>query len=731
MKTIINIARRFLLYTLVLLLLPLSCKEKKDTPAPTSNGPTEIRYHQLIIECTEAASQNKGVAILDFRFDTYADGGVDGYGFGKYIAFNTKDLSAIDAAIITANADIANKAADVKSYTTMTDFIVSRLEKIPGFVATKDVGNDAMWGILANEETTIAKLHNEQKSFDFGAFLTALIATPSYAQQLGRQPSGAVGYHNSYEYNPPSQAGSPLPEYRFVNPVHQAKMPSNSAPVQRNSRGETPAEQAGREEAARAAAQAGRTNRSPRSLSDAFGGLFGGYNDPFAGQSPQGGSAGDPHFRMHDGFIYDLQAVGEFIATKGNDLEVQARQEDAFKSNRATANTAVAARLGSDVICMVTNPTALLEPRLFINKKETALSAIGQVSLSSGNKLRIAGAQKLIFSNAQNEGVIIYWNTPYLNYAVMLSDARKGKVAGLMGNYDGVSNNDLVLRDGTAVEPIFSAIHGAFADSWRITNPTSLFVYEAGKNTESHTDRAFPKVFPVISADKLAWAEGVCQAAGVTRQPELGHCIFDVGITGDTRMAQSALVSQREFPASPDVATFTDLKVALKEGQSNDDETLNLLDLDNGSFYSFAKGASVAYDIDVVFDFYGGPWFAGPRAVKNCGVSCGAYTIWPHIEAQKWPHFQTTFLRYTNIPANDWNTFGNAADLRRAWTFDKQSDESTELVKSLVDLTSNAPLSQYLWSFKTQQGKKGLIRFKQAQVVKGSATFVFDVKVER
>jgi hypothetical protein len=69
--------------------------------------------------------------------------------------------------------------------------------------------------------------------------------------------------------------------------------------------------------------------------------------------------------------------------------------------------------------------------------------------------------------------------------------------------------------------------------------------------------------------------------------------------------------------------------------------------------------------------------------------------------------------------------------LGRAWTFDKQSDESTGLVKSLVDLTSNAPLSQHLWSFKTQQGKKGLIRFKQAQVMKGSATFVFDVKVER
>jgi hypothetical protein len=61
------------------------------------------------------------------------------------------------------------------------------------------------------------------------------------------------------------------------------------------------------------------------------------------------------------------------------------------------------------------------------------------------------------------------------------------------------------------------------------------------------------------------------------------------------------------------VATFTGLRVVLREGQSGDDHTLNLLDLHNGIFYSFAKSASVAYDIDVVFDFYGGPWFAGPR----------------------------------------------------------------------------------------------------------------------
>lgn len=728
--------RRAMLFlgTLVFLLLPQSCKQTDDTPAATSDGPLEIRYHQLIIECTESPTQNKGVAILDFRFDTYA-GGVSGFASGKYLSFTTTDYTPIDAAIQTASSAIANKLPEVKTVPTLTDFVVNRLSKVPTYTDTKELSIEAIWGILGHEKTTIAHLTTKpgKSWFDVQEFLAALIATPALAQGDKSIQAGTGYAHSNYFYSPPPQPGSPLPEYRFINPVTQAPMPSNSAPVQRNSRGETPAEQAAREEASRQAAQAGRTNRGPRDVGDIFSGIFERLGDALNSPSGQGGSSGDPHIRMHDGLGYSFQTVGEFVATKGTNLEVQARQEDSYKTNKGTVNTGVAAKLGSDEICLLVNPSDLKAPRLFVNKKETALSALAQVSLGGGNKLQLAGTEKLFFSNAQNEGVLIYWNTPYLNYSVVLNDARKGNVSGLMGNYDGNYANDFLLRDGTAVEGIFPVIRGTFADSWRVTTATSLFVYDAGKNTDSYTDRAFPRTFPVVSAEKLAWAEGVCTAAGVTRQPELGQCMFDVGLTGDTRLAQSALLSQREFPASPEVATFANLKLDLKEGQSNDSQTRNLLDLDNGTFYSFAKGVSVAYDIDVVFDYYSGPWFAGPRAVKNCGVSCGAYTIWPYIDAQKWPYFQNTFLRYTNIPTNQWDTFATAADLRRAWTFDTGADENTELVSSLVDLNTAQPRSQYLWSFKTQQGKKGLIRFTQAQHNKAGSTasFTFDVKIER
>ena len=713
---------------LLMLLLPLACKEKEQIPA-TGNGPVNIRYHQMLLECTESTSGNKGVAILDFRFDTYADEQMTGHGSGKYLAFNSHDYSAIEAAIQSANSAIAAGSAEVKSFPTLTDFIAARLARVPGHAATKDLSADAIWGILASEETTIARLHGTGNPFDPGKFLADLLATPARAQ-VAIHTDGSRDYHTSYYYNPAPQAGGPLPEYKMNAPSSSAPMPSNARPEQRNARGETASQQAAREEAARAAAQAARTNRGPRSISDIFNGIFERLGAA-SGLTASGGSAGDPHIRMHDGLGYGFQTIGEFIATQGEGLEIQARQEDAYKANMGTVNTAVAARLGSDEICFLVNPAQLTAPVLFVNKKQTALAALAQLALSGGNQLRLAGDYKLVFTNAGQEGVTISWNTPYLNYTVMLGNSRKGHVTGLMGNYDGDYSNDFRLPDGTAVEPLFANIHGKFADAWRISNANSLFVYDTGKNTASYTDRNFPKTFPAIAPEKLAWAEDVCKGAGVTRQPELGHCMFDVGLTGDTRLAQSAVVSQQDFPASPEVATFTGLKIDLKEGQTNDPQTRNLLDLDNGTLYPLARGAEVARDIDVVFDYYSGPWFAGGRAVKNCGVSCGAYHIWPVIEAQRWPYFQNTFLRYTAIPANQWGTFSSAADLRKAWTFDQGADEKTELTHPLTDLTNGTPLSQYLWSFMTQQGKRGLIRFTQATASKGTASFVFDIKIER
>ncbi len=205
---------RFGAAVVFLLLLSLSCKQKETDPAASSEGPKEIRYHQLIIECTEATTQNKGVAILDFRFDVYANQEVAGFMSAQYLAYKTTRFTAIDAAIQTAQADIAAKAPEVKSFGTLTDFIVSRLTKVADYSATKsNLSENTIWGILANEGPVLADLHRKSGLFDLDEFLVALLATPARAQTLGRNQG--VNYHSGYFYSPPPQPGSPLPEYRL------------------------------------------------------------------------------------------------------------------------------------------------------------------------------------------------------------------------------------------------------------------------------------------------------------------------------------------------------------------------------------------------------------------------------------------------------------------------------------------------------------------------------------
>lgn len=447
----------------------------------------------------------------------------------------------------------------------------------------------------------------------------------------------------------------------------------------------------------------------------------------------KGKSKGDPHIVTHDGTDYGFQTIGEFVAVRGDDFEVQSRQEDAFKTNQATVNTGIAARIGTDVICFLLNPADLSKPRLFVNKKETSLANFSQLLLSNGNQLVLAGNEKLVFSNSQGDGVKIYWNTPYLDYAVSLSDSRKGKVLGLMGNYDDDESNDFQLPDKQLITPIFQNIHHTFADSWRVTSQSSLFVYDAGKNTDSYTNRDFPKNPAIISPEKFEWATQVCQNAGVTRQPELGNCIFDVAVTGDTRMAQSALLSQKEFTVTSEIKQFSNLKIDIKEQQSaTDPQLLNLLDADNGLFYKISDGAKVVHDVDLIFEQYGGPIFGGARALKNCGVSCGAYNLWPIVEKQNWSAFTNTFVRYTNIPANQWDNFKTASDLRKTWTFDGQVFENSELMTPLYNINTSLPLTQYLWVFKTQQGKIGILRVVAASVEKNRRTTMsIDLKIEK
>jgi hypothetical protein len=93
------------------------------------------------------------------------------------------------------------------------------------------------------------------------------------------------------------------------------------------------------------------------------------------------------------------------------------------------------------------------------------------------------------------------------------------------------------------------AVYEVFADSWRVTDDTSMFVYQPGTSSSTFTDRSWPRfeepcklpegsglaMANVLDPIPVEQAEEIC--AGVTDPDFLADCIADVSATGDREFA--------------------------------------------------------------------------------------------------------------------------------------------------------------------------------------------------
>ena len=119
------------------------------------------------------------------------------------------------------------------------------------------------------------------------------------------------------------------------------------------------------------------------------------------------------------------------------------------------------------------------------------------------------------------------------------------------------------LRDGTSVGAMPSSLHTRyitlykkFADSWRVTDQTSLFTYAPGTSTKTFTDPDWPAEKPpcklkpefVIPGAKPLRGMPVEKARALCASVKAGdlnaNCIFDVATTGDPIFAKSYALAQ-------------------------------------------------------------------------------------------------------------------------------------------------------------------------------------------
>ncbi len=266
-----------------------------------------------------------------------------------------------------------------------------------------------------------------------------------------------------------------------------------------------------------------------------------------------GGTTGDPHLQTFDGKRYDFQAAGEFILARNESgsFEAQARQQPWLDSKLVTINTALAFKVGNDHVEVDSGQT----PTLLINGKKQMLAGS---TLPDGGLIEVA--QKVV-SITWKDGSVAYVEpvgTYGLTLSVQVSDELAGKVTGLLGDADGDGKNDLHANGSKdTVEPTYEKLYPKFADSWRITDKSSLFTYDKGKNTGTYTIHKFPeKPGDPKKLPGYAAAELYCKNYGITDTTILANCALDVAITGRPEFARTASNTQT-FVAGTDFGGTT------------------------------------------------------------------------------------------------------------------------------------------------------------------------------
>ncbi len=303
-----------------------------------------------------------------------------------------------------------------------------------------------------------------------------------------------------------------------------------------------------------------------------------------------GNHIGDPHVHTVDGTAYDFQSVGEFTLLRDGDrMEIQVRQWPVPTANPATdahsgltecvsINVAVAVRMGPHRIALQQGP----------ERQRLEFYVDGNPADMPVNGIDLGGSRVTAFAASGEDGIRvdfedgtvviitpIYWNANsvwYLNVSVSNTSADEG-VMGFIPEESWLPR----LRNGVDVGPIPASLHDryitlykTFADSWRITDKTSLFVYAPGTSTKTFTDPDWPaeklpctlkpefripgvKVHQGMPLDR---AQAICRI--VTDKNLYQNCVFDVATTGDETFAKGYVFAEeiRLYSTSVKIACY-------------------------------------------------------------------------------------------------------------------------------------------------------------------------------
>jgi len=286
--------------------------------------------------------------------------------------------------------------------------------------------------------------------------------------------------------------------------------------------------------------------------------------------SAQGQTNGEPHLKTFDGYNYDLQAVGEYVLCRSSkQFEIQVRQKAMDAS--VAVNTAVAMNVHGQKISFYAAdfPDKDYSTPLRINGVPGKFK-LKFIKLKKGGAIqKIADGEYIVFwETGEKATVKIYsFASVMIDVIVTVPHRKKTNLQGLLGNNNKFIEDDLRSSTGVplqvqswkndvqqyvslgklnnqfsnAEKEYNKQLQKKFADTWRVTDQSSLFQYEREKTTKNFVDKKFPLSYHSIadlSPDQLQKAKKTCKDGGVSEE-NMNGCIYDVAFTGENFFAKT------------------------------------------------------------------------------------------------------------------------------------------------------------------------------------------------
>lgn len=259
---------------------------------------------------------------------------------------------------------------------------------------------------------------------------------------------------------------------------------------------------------------------------------------PLPEEDGRASSFGDPHLSTFEQQVYSFQAAGEFILSKAvnDDFQVQARYTPL--GSEMSANAAIAMQVAGDRVALYASKDSA--PRIVVNGETLVFTAEEAIyrPLPFGGSVAYDGTQAMVVWPDGSHLTAVLGKDILGRVTLTVPPSRRGKLAGLLGNFDGNTTNDYQTRDGQvlAVPVPTPTLYNVFGESWRIQQEESLFDYGPGESTLTFTNRQFPSRYAglhSLTPEQQASAAQICRDAGVISAILLKKCTVDVAITGN------------------------------------------------------------------------------------------------------------------------------------------------------------------------------------------------------